>query len=163
MFYEMGTKVVNCFPCIYNTGGHCISSTISRNSWIMTNQVLRALHWCASIPPACYGRLMSVFPSDNSPTAWVIPPETNKKPKKHDKERVSDRCQMLSSPKLGSHFLFLFFFLLLSRRRLSFSCAIETQMIIPSVFPTRPSPLRRLPLLLPMCSRLFLSHFSHFA
>lgn len=75
----------------------------------MTDQVRRALLWYASIPPVCCGRLMSVFPSDNSPTARLIPPETNKKPEKKTWRGNSERpCQMLSSPELGARFLFAF-------------------------------------------------------
>lgn len=157
----MGTKVVKCFPCIWNTRAQ-ISSITSRNCWLMPDRGLRALLWCVSISPACYGRLMSVFPTDNSPTAWVIPPETNK-----NTENVTRR-EWQTTPdvillKLGFHLLSVLFLLPPRPTLTSFFMHNRSTNDYPISIHRRALSSVLSTSLLPMQNCFFQSHFSHSA
>lgn len=114
-----------------------------------------ALLWCVSISPACYGRLMSVFPSHESHMAPVIPQETNKNPKNViRKQQACARCRpprssaplrslSFSPPKLTSFFMH-------NWNTNDYPISIHRQ-----------APGCRLPLRCPCVN--ILSHFSHFA
>lgn len=62
----------------------------------MPNQEQRVLLWCVAVSSARSARLLSVFVSDNSPTAGATPQGTNKDPKKRDEERVRSRTKSLA-------------------------------------------------------------------
>lgn len=148
----MGTKVAKCFPCVCHSRAR-ISSVASRNCWRRPNKVLRALLWCVSISPACYERLMSAFPTDNSPTAWVIPRETNK-----TAENVTRR-EWQTTPDVICSFYFLLHrptltsFFMHNRSTDDYPISIHSQALssVPSTS------------LLPMQNSYFQSHFSHSA
>ena len=128
------------------------------NSWIMPNQEQRVQVWCVAISPARSGRLMSVFVSDNSPTAGATPRGANKDPKKRDEERVRSRGRG-SAPAFFSSSFFFFFFS--SNADSLFYAQLKHKWLSHQY--SQPGPLPAAVSLPPVCSRLFLSHFSHFA
>lgn len=83
-------------------------SVTPRNSWRMPNTAVAAPLWCVSIPPACYERLMSVFPSDNSPMAQSNSPR-NKQAQQREEEWRRDHAGCRPSPCWAPIFSFLFF------------------------------------------------------
>ena len=128
----------------------------SRNSWTMPNQEQRVLLWCVAISSARSARLMSVFVSDNSPTAGATPRGTNKDPKKRDEERARSRSRS-SAPA----FFFFFFFFFSSNADVLFYAQSKHKWLSHQY--SQPGALPAAVSLLPMCSRVFPSHFSSFA
>lgn len=105
---------------------------------------------------------MSVFPSDNSPTAQVIPPETNKNPENVTRKEWETAPDVVL-PEARLPLSFSFFLLLLGPTLTSFFMHNRNTNDYPiSIHSQTLSPLPSTSLL-PMYSRFPPSHFSHFA